>query len=98
MRTSKHPIVCGAELTHLLPRYETLLPDLRSRRTLACRTFSQDWVSCHGFGVMVMADSEKRVESISELIDELDDLRERLFHIQKSLEKMEETARVKQKK
>jgi ribosomal protein L29 len=45
-----------------------------------------------------MADSEKRVESISELIDELDDLRERLFHIQKSLEKMEETARVKQKK
>ena len=36
-----------------------------------------------------MNDDGKRDESISELIDELDAIRERVFHVQKSLEKLE---------
>jgi hypothetical protein len=36
-----------------------------------------------------MTDSGKREESISELIDKLDDIREQLFHVQRSLEIIE---------
>jgi hypothetical protein len=40
-----------------------------------------------------MTDGKKPVESLSELIDELDSLREQLFHVQKSLEIIEAKSR-----
>jgi hypothetical protein len=36
-----------------------------------------------------MTDGKKPVQNLSELIDELDSIREQLFHVQKSLEKFE---------
>jgi hypothetical protein len=40
-----------------------------------------------------MNEGKKPVESLSELIDELDFLREQLFHVQKSLEVIEAKSR-----
>jgi hypothetical protein len=52
---------------------------------VACRTFPLESVACAG-----MNEDRKREEGISELIDELEVIREKLFHVQKSLEKIEE--------
>jgi hypothetical protein len=44
-----------------------------------------------------MNEDEKREENISDLIDELEAIRERLFHVQKSLERIEENGPANEK-